>query len=275
MEIVEKQEKAYKFVENSIIINKKISHAYLIETNGYENYNDFVKYLIKKILCSNIIEQEIINKIELAVNNDNYPDIKYIYPDGNYIKKEQLISLEQEFSKKSMLDNKLIYVIDNAEKLNDSSANTILKFLEEPEDDIVAILVANNRYKVIETIISRCQIISLNNNSIDYNIDDNIIGFFKDLLETKKLIINYDLYLEQLFSNKKEASSNLDVMEMIFYNYLNKYKIPNDIELLLSKVNNEKIINYILLINKGKNKLDYNLNIKIWIMDFIVSLMEV
>ena len=38
------------------------------------------------------------------------------------------------------------YIIKNAERLNPSSANTILKFLEEPEDNIIAILLTNNRY---------------------------------------------------------------------------------------------------------------------------------
>ena len=42
-----------------------------------------------------------------------------------------------------------------------SSANTILKFLEEPAPNIVAILLTKNIYQVLETIVSRCQIISL------------------------------------------------------------------------------------------------------------------
>ena len=60
-------------------------------------------------------------------------------------------------------DKALVIDYKEADKLNMSSANTILKFLEEPEDDIVAILVANNRYAVIETILSRCQVLSLKN----------------------------------------------------------------------------------------------------------------
>ena len=55
-------------------------------------------------------------------------------------------------------------IIKETEKLNASSANTILKFLEEPEDGIIAILLTDNRYHVLDTILSRCQILSLKEN---------------------------------------------------------------------------------------------------------------
>ena len=237
MNCIKDQEKAYSFLDKIINKNKKISHAYLIETNGYN-------------------------------------DLKYIYPDGNYIKKEQILSLEQEFSKKSLLDNKLIYVIDGAEKLNDSSANTILKFLEEPEEDIIAILVTNNRYKVLETILSRCQIIALSNNEIQLDIIDEINLFVKDLFITKKLIINYDLYLNSLFVDRKKAVESLEIIEQILYNYVNEYSIPKEIEDML-KVKESKIVDYILIIDKEKSKLDYNINMKLWLTNLIAALMEV
>lgn len=274
MDCIKDQEKAYTFLDKIINKNKKISHAYLIETNGYNDYKVFIKYMIKSILCSNVTDDNYIKKIDTLVENDNYPDLKYIYPDGNYIKKEQILSLEEEFSKKSLLDNKLIYVIDGAEKLNDSSANTILKFLEEPEEDIIAILVTTNRYKVLETILSRCQIISLSNSDIQITIDDNINMFLSDLFVEKELIINYDLYLNSLFVDRKTAIESLEIIEQILYNYINKYKISEEIEKIL-KNRESKIIDYILIIDKEKSKLDYNVNIKLWLTNLIAALMEV
>ena len=53
MNIFDEQKKACSFIEKTIKENKKISHAYLIETNDYYNYNNFIKYLIKSILCLN------------------------------------------------------------------------------------------------------------------------------------------------------------------------------------------------------------------------------
>lgn len=265
MNIVDEQKKAYDFVDK-IINNKKISHAYFIETNNYDNYLYFVKYFIKKILCLNIENDSLIRKIEIEIDNNNYPDIKYIEPDGFWIKKEQLISLEKDFSKKSMLDNKLIYVINGAERLNDSSANTILKFLEEPNDNIIAILIANNRYKVIDTIISRCQIISLKENQ-SITLENNYIkDFYNDIIEKKQLIIKYDDYLQNIFNDRNMAKKTIEELENKMVCILNSKN---------SKIDDKLIIKYVLILTEYKNKLEFNVNMKLWLNDFIVKLMEV
>ena len=67
----------------------------------------------------------------------------------------------EKFSNKSIYNNYQIYVVHNAEMLNISASNTILKFLEEPEDNIIAIFLSTHRYKVLPTILSRCIVMSL------------------------------------------------------------------------------------------------------------------
>ena len=176
--------------------NNVLSHAYLIEVNNYEEDYKKVLTFIKMILCSKknkSIKDLNCNECNICelIDNDNYPDLYVIEPDGNNIKKEQILKLENEFSNYSLLDNKRIYIIKEAEKMNIASSNTILKFLEEPNDDIVAILLTNSRYKIIDTIISRCQILSLKN---DYDIE-NYEGFeivLENLIEPDNLFINYN-----------------------------------------------------------------------------------
>ena len=60
----------------------------------------------------------------------------------------------------SISKNKFI-IIDAADDLNRSSANALLKILEEPHDNNFLILVAHNLSKVLPTIKSRCQIINV------------------------------------------------------------------------------------------------------------------
>lgn len=48
----------------------------------------------------------------------------------------------------------------HAEYLNASSANAMLKFLEEPEEHIIGFFLTNNKENVINTIKSRCQILT-------------------------------------------------------------------------------------------------------------------
>src|SRR5699024_12775897 len=51
--------------------------------------------------------------------------------------------------------------IVNAELMTTQSANRILKYLEEPDQDTTAILLTDNGYGLLNTIKSRCQIIDL------------------------------------------------------------------------------------------------------------------
>lgn len=275
MDIVSEQKKAYDYINTTINKNKKLSHSYLIETNDYPCYIEFVKKMIIDILCLNIDDDSLKQKIKMEVENDNYPDVKYIKADGSYVKKEQLLLLEKEFSKKSMLDNKLIYVIEEANKLNDSSANTILKFLEEPNPDIIAILVTSNKYEVLETIVSRCQIISLINKDT-INVDnDYIFDFINDLHSETKLMTNFDDYYEKLFSNKNLAKESIVVIETVFLDFINdKLEDSNLIE-NIKKYSVDTLIKYVIVFEKQKDNLKYNLNMKLWFNNLIVELVEV
>ena len=162
---MESKTQFYNIIDR-LIEKNRVSHAYLCEVDNYDDDFQCILDFIKLILCqkdnksSKCLNCSKCNICHL-VDTNNYVDLKIIEPDGTIIKKKQMIELQDEFNNKSLLDNKRIYVIKEADKLNASSANTILKFLEEPEDDIIAILIANNRYSVIETILSRCQVLSL------------------------------------------------------------------------------------------------------------------
>jgi len=179
---------AYKILKNAVS-KEKYSHAYLFETNGfYDSYNLILSF-IKAVLCKDI-NKETHNpeqcNICCMIDSGNYPEIEIIEPDGMWIKKDQLKKLQTEFSKKAIIGDKKIYIIKEAEKLNKQSANSILKFLEEPEEGIIAILVTDNIYGILETIRSRCQLIELKeskkelsvkntNNKVIFKILNNFI----------------------------------------------------------------------------------------------------
>ena len=95
----------------------------------------------------------------------------------------QLDILQKKFETKALESDKRVYIINYADKMNSSSANSILKFLEEPEPDIIAILIADNRYQLLDTIVSRCQLINLVNiNMINYDTTlENINALLKDV----------------------------------------------------------------------------------------------
>ena len=258
----------------NIYFNKdNIKHAYLLETK----YFDKILKIVSKILLDSNTE---IENLEEIIKNGNYPDLKIIEPDGMWIKKEQILKLKDEFKSMSSFNNKQIYIIKNAENLNDSSANTILKFLEEPEENIVAILVTQNKNKVLGTIVSRCQHIVLDSNiEEEKTFSESSIELYK-LLEIKKQTATFKIMkmLEKYEDReriKKLLIEILDIYETVLLKRMN---------IKLTNSNNEEIDKYlenctiyeIQIRMNGLisiiNSLDYNINLKL-LVDKLVILM--
>ena len=270
-----------KFIDyiDKIIDNGRISHAYLFEVDNYEEDLNFIYSFIKMILCKckyNDLNNSD-NKIISLIDSNNYPDLYVIKPDGSSIKKGQLIDLQKEYSNKSLLDNKRIYIIEECEKMNQSSANTILKFLEEPEDDVVAILIADNRYHVIDTIISRCQIISLKENFNVSDYSDDFIDFFESVLKPNDFYIKYNNFIKNVIPEKSITIDYLNKINNIIISYLN-YKngvcdiFSDDLKFLLDKYDDDYLINIISIIEDEIQKLNFNVNYKLWLDAFFAKL---
>ena len=76
---------------------------------------------------------------------------------GDQIRKRQIKDLLVEFSRTSLEDGPRIYIIDEAEKLNQEAANTLLKTMEEPGQGIYQVLITSQQGSLMKTIISRAQ----------------------------------------------------------------------------------------------------------------------
>ena len=254
---------------NKIIENNKVSHAYLIELNDYEEDMKYIYDFIKMILCNiSYSDLDKENNIIKLVDDNNYPDIKIIEPDGSTIKKSQMIDLQKDYSNKSLLDGKRIYVVKEADKLNPASANTILKFLEEPEEDIIAILLTTNRYKILETILSRCQILTIKENSMPI-IDDDIYDLLKCVLDPSEFYIKYSSIFNDIIPDKDIVKHKLSEIENIIVLYLEgKYKISEIDEKLVKlfkNIDNKKLLNSLSIIEEEVKKLEFNVNYKLWL----------
>lgn len=276
------------FYEQAIVpLNSgRINHAYLIETNNNEDelvdtyLNEFYKQLL---ICGlnesnevSISKEKLINLLE----NKSYPDLLEIKPENNVIKKEQLLEMMEKFSNKSVYGTYQIYVIHHAEMLNLSSANTILKFLEEPENNIIAVLLSTHRYKVLPTILSRCTVMTLKqekSNMIDVNDNQILIKLLNNLLiDTEPLIILFNDYYESLFQTKELSLDTLKKISKILQYYIQ----TNDLSSLSIKssdinLNKFQLLEIVSIIDEFSVKLQYNVNIKLWLDSLLIKLTEV
>lgn len=268
---------------------KKLAHAYLIETNNYDKALQDLKEFIKIINCPEEYKKkcEKCNLCNLIIK-DNLPSIKIIEPDGASIKKVQMEELKEAFSTKPIYSRYNTYIIMNAEKLNSSSANSMLKFIEEPTDGIIGFFITNNKDVMIETIKSRCQslilkyenkniIESLGINVEDYNKYIEIIPGYLKKIESKELINNKKELLT-IYPERKDVANIFQIIFSIYYeNFLkmnNKeynQNIANIYEIKEQSANLIKKLNIIMGIIQN---LSYNVSIEQALDKFAIEMRD-
>ena len=247
-----------------------------------EKYNEDMvaqSFIIGNTLFDNIKEdlEKIISEFFFMrkINLQDNPDIIIIKPEKNNISKTAIKEMISELHYTSQFNNKKIYIIDQCEKLNDYSYNSILKLLEEPNPNIYAFLISTNMESISSTILSRCQQIFINSSIDNNDFDDNIKSLgdiFIDKIEKNKLQTiakSNDLYIK--ISDRVQLRK---VFEYILYKY--EHELCDIINSDLQEDNkNRKIKNLskkMIIVNDNINRLDYNLNKNISIDRFIVEM---
>ena len=295
----------YNMVNNAIK-NNKLSHAYIFDSNGNPDVMDIVLSFVKEIICMDITDDNNIKNICKRIDDGNYVDVNVIKSDGMWIKKDQLLDLQSEFNNKAFEGNKKIYIIRSAEKMNVQTANSILKFLEEPVDDIIAILITDNINMLLPTIISRCQVIKLNKKKCSYDTisnlsdllisygyndisDDNKEKIVNDVIGFTEYIENYKLdtliYTKKLWHNNfKDRNYNIIGINLMIYFYYDviRYKSGlkilffNDYEDNIIKIANmndiDVLCDKIKVLNDTLNNIKYNLNINLLIDKLVIDM---
>jgi len=279
------QNLAYSILMNEINGNK-VSHAYLIDENDNPCAFDFVLAFVCEILCHKLSldEQKILSK---RIYEYNYPEFKIIEPDGMLIKKQQILDLQKEFSLEAVEGDKRIYVIRDADKMRSETANSMLKFLEEPSSNIVAILMTNNFSSMLSTIISRCQVIKLGNDNLNNHNDEYIdlaINFVKEIesVGVKSILKIQDILFSTISSKERDKlilffdkviDVYYDIMKIgikskvIRYNQY--YDILSEIALKIDRNNIFEKINYLVM---ARDAIKYNVNNNLLVDSVIVNL---
>ena len=263
---------------SSCIKNDKISHAFLIETKNYEKKNELILSFIKELFKKYTTAEEFLN-VSTLIDNNTFSDLMIIEADGAFIKQEQILDIRANFKTTSTENRPRIYWIKEADKLNKYAANSLLKFLEEPEGNVIAIIDTDNRYRVIETIRSRCQIYSLvNNKHDDGEIDETIINII-NTLETKGVesITYLPMTLENDLRNRDFWIPTFKSMINIYENAIRKeqnldYTNYGEVLDIIIKTNDtKKIVNKIDVLFTTLSNMDYNLNINMMLDKFIIE----
>ena len=199
----------------------------------------FANHFINYIFSKNDEFKYNLDKNEIDINNKSYKLINsYTHP--NFFK----ISLNKEkknidilqvreminFANKSTFNNKeKIILIDDCEYLNKNSSNALLKIIEEPNNDLLFLLIFDSQKKITNTLKSRCVEFKFNLN-IEY-ISEIVNSVFKENIFNK---ISKDFIY---YSNSP-------------LNYINFINLCNSFNLDYTNIEIDELIKFIL-----KNKL--------------------
>lgn len=258
---------------NAITTKKKVGHAFLFNVDDSYDTSLAISF-IKEILKNDVVDADTgdsqYEKFSYQLDNNTFPDLMIIKSFDKVIKKEQILNIKSEMKEKSINSGKQFYIIEYAENLNSSSANALLKFLEEPDDEIIAILVTKNINKVISTIVSRCQIVNLNhyNRKKDEQYFELALKYLLVHEDKKEKAVSYLSELYEISSDdlKGMISSWIYIYKNVLKLLLNKdsEEANNESILALSKNNNiESVIDKLDKLEKMSNLILYNVNVRI------------
>jgi len=215
----ELQPVAFKFLQSSVA-QKRLVHAYLFVGSACVGKHTLAKWLAQAEFCSDLDEkfQPCLNCNRcLRITQEVHPDILHIKPALLTIKVEQIRSLKKELTKKGLESPRKFVIIQEADKMNTSSQNSLLKLLEEPSLNLRIVLETTNLAKMLPTILSRVQVINFK--------DDN-----------------------SRYVSQKLVTANVSIKEVNFFG-----KLTNDLDAALSLQQDEKFKKKCLLLKKWLN----------------------
>lgn len=242
-----------------VVSENNLSHAIMLEGMSGTGKTLLAYELTKAIFC----EEHTGDACDVCRNcvklsHDNHPDFMIIEPDGKQIKNFQIEAF-QEFSNIKPYDaSHKVILIKEADKMNASSQNRMLKTLEEPPEHVIIIMITENSETFLPTITSRSQIIKLN-------------GIHEELIV--KYLGKYDLSEEERMTIAKLSTGSIGRAEA----YVNNESfsiIRKHVVEILEAVNNRdraKLLGQLAFFNSEKDNIIEILEYMIlWYRDILI-----
>ena len=218
------------------------------------------------------LEINNLNKSHKLILNNIHPNFHHIdiMEDKKIIEISQIRQMINYSTKSTFNNNERIILIDNVENLNLNSLNSLLKIVEEPNENTLFILIFDSNKNILNTLKSRClkfnlylsfsQSVEITNKILNSNILDLISEDFLHYYNTPGDFINLINFANSLNLNLKEFDLKKFLIHLIDAGYYkNNTFIKNNIYKYIEL--------YLLKLMKGstsKNKINilYNESIK-------------
>ena len=262
-------EQVKKYLKETID-SSLVSHSYMFLGKEGVGKKLFAIEYAKNIICKT-------KEDEVKFDAGSHPDFKIIDPEKERtFTIEQVRNLQKKILEKPIVSDKKIYILNDADKMNDAAQNCLLKTLEEPPEYAMIILIVSNEKVILPTIKSRCVIVKFSNLSSEdlmkkgVSEDEALLldGSFKGIDKIGEQIENFKK-LEKLVNGFKtddllKCFKNADIL------YKNQEIILNLLDYINIIAFNNRILNIVKVVEKTKQKVlennNYNMTIDYFVM---------
>lgn len=254
---------------------EKIYNAYIIETYNYTQVrNQLIDFAVNLGFDKRLIEAGTHPDMTFIESTDKVISIKDI--------REKLID---SVTLTPQIADRKIYVVYDAKNIMESTANAMLKTLEEPPEFVSIFLVTENANSLLPTIRSRCQIIK---DAEDFDYKNLLeLEYFDDALKTLSNI-KYELAGEKTDFIDKVLNDDYNLKNLIrIYRYAVRDALVYKTTLSKKKIILREKEDYIISISESFtleelgtliDKLDklsladsYDVNKRIAALDFLIA----
>ncbi|MFC6260799.1 DNA polymerase III subunit delta' [Levilactobacillus fujinensis] len=145
-----------------LVQTNHLAHAYLFNGADGTGRQELATVIAMRLFCQHVTAEGLpcgqCAECRRILAGD-HPDVVSVVPDGQSIKVDQVRYLKSEFTKSAVEGNQKIFIVDQVDRMTTGAANSLLKFIEEPVGNTVALLLTANKNLILPTILSRTQVV--------------------------------------------------------------------------------------------------------------------
>ena len=134
------------------------SHAYLFHGPSGVGKRTVARAFAAELLAAGSDDPD---DVRLRVAHGTHPDLTWVRPSGAHVMRVDDVEepVVRAATRTPFEASRRVFVLERVDTMNDEVANRLLKTLEEPASFVHLILMTDALGRVLETVVSRCQLV--------------------------------------------------------------------------------------------------------------------
>jgi DNA polymerase-3 subunit delta' len=147
-----------RMVLGSSLASGSPSHAYLFHGPPGTGKRTAARAFAAELLAAG---QPDADGVRRRVDHGSHPDLTWVVPTGAHVMRVEDVEepVVSAATRTPFEASRRVFVLERVDTMNDEVANRLLKTLEEPPEFVHLILLTDALSQVIETVVSRCQLV--------------------------------------------------------------------------------------------------------------------